>query len=203
MRRKLGGVRRFLWAHTNDASIFSMQQGPCIDFWHTDLDPLWVVEYFDTPGAMQRNPGRAGRSHRSCVDPVGDVGKFLLHGRRCINSSSQEAGCVALAQQCVNPVGHASKFQLQCWRCIDLTLRRSPVGEPGCVVSVCRAVIFSPWCRLCVYFLQRGSLFGSETSENRRQAQSKPLDSTSQQSQSAARQQGNSKAAVLFSKAVR
>ncbi|KAJ1155892.1 hypothetical protein NDU88_008617 [Pleurodeles waltl] len=67
-----------------------------------------------------------------------------------------------------------------------LVLRRSPLGEPGCVVPVRCVVIFLPGCRL-----------------EQEQAQSKPLESTSQKSQGAARQQGNSKAAVLFSKAVK
>ncbi|KAJ1186143.1 hypothetical protein NDU88_002926 [Pleurodeles waltl] len=51
--------------------------------------------------------------------------------------------------------------------------------------------------------LQKISLFGPETSGNRRQALSRPLESTSQQSQRTVRQQGNNRAAVLCRKAVR
>ncbi|KAJ1125196.1 hypothetical protein NDU88_003631 [Pleurodeles waltl] len=96
-----------------------------------------------------------------------------------------------------------------------LALRRSPLGEPGCVVPVWHAEIFPPRCKLCIVagrlcvelkphkeFFAGGSLLGPETSRNRRQALSKPLESISQQSQRAARQKSNNRAEVLCRKAV-
>ncbi|KAJ1158279.1 hypothetical protein NDU88_010972 [Pleurodeles waltl] len=85
----------------------------------------------DAQGRCRENPGCVGRSHRRCLDPVGDVSKFLLHSRRCVNSSLRKSGIVVQAWLCVDPV----------WPCIAFpvttqALHRSALGKSGCVIMV-------------------------------------------------------------------
>ncbi|KAJ1154148.1 hypothetical protein NDU88_006902 [Pleurodeles waltl] len=106
---------------------------------------------------------------------------FLSHGRRCIDYPSGSRAALSLR-------GRASKFRLP---------RRRRVDQRRC------AAIFSPRSKLCVEMfgarrvqMKKRSLFGPETSGNRRQALSKPLESTftarQEFSKAAGQQQGSS-----------
>ncbi|KAJ1138476.1 hypothetical protein NDU88_004859 [Pleurodeles waltl] len=86
------------------------QRRLCIDFGHSFVDPLWVARFSDVPGTVRGFPALAGRSHRSCVNPVGVALNFLPHGRRCVDSA-RKSGCLIPAQMCIGPVGCASNFQ--------------------------------------------------------------------------------------------
>ncbi|KAJ1130996.1 hypothetical protein NDU88_009339 [Pleurodeles waltl] len=59
----------------------------CIDFRRLVVDPLGFAGFSDAPGTMSEFPALAGWSYRSCVDSVGIMSNFLLHGRCCIDSS--------------------------------------------------------------------------------------------------------------------
>ncbi|KAJ1131155.1 hypothetical protein NDU88_009498 [Pleurodeles waltl] len=62
----------------------------------------------------------------SCSNPVGDAGKFLLHGRRCIDYSSQEVGLRRSVLAMRRSSGPCDEFPVAM-----LALRSSPVGETG------------------------------------------------------------------------
>ncbi|KAJ1191572.1 hypothetical protein NDU88_000888 [Pleurodeles waltl] len=73
----------------------------------------------------------AGQSHRSCVDLVGDAGKFQSHGRRCIDLSSQEVGLRHSGSAMHRSSGPCVKVTVA-----TLALSRSLLREPGSVVPV-------------------------------------------------------------------
>ncbi|KAJ1163727.1 hypothetical protein NDU88_004180 [Pleurodeles waltl] len=138
---------------------------------------------FRRPGVCTWNPGLVVRLR---VVPVGCAWNFLPHGRRCVDFLSGSR--VELSRQ----------VRSHRRRRADLFL----AGSRG-VFPVRRAVNFSPQSKLCVEFfgaqgvqLKDRSLFGPETSGNRRQALSKPLESTSaagqEFSKAAGQQQGSS-----------
>ncbi|KAJ1101064.1 hypothetical protein NDU88_006138 [Pleurodeles waltl] len=109
----------------------------------------------------------------------GCASKLRSHGRRCVDFSSRSRAGLSLRSR-------ASDFRSSQERRVD---------QRRC------AAFFSPQNKLCVEIfsarsvqVKEGSLFGPETSENRRQALSKPLESTF-----TARQEF-SKAAVLCRK---
>ncbi|KAJ1104327.1 hypothetical protein NDU88_001739 [Pleurodeles waltl] len=97
------------------------------------------------------------------VVPGGCASKFRSHGRRCVDFSSGSRVALSLR-------GRAAKFRSSQRRCVD---------QRRC------AAFFSPRNKLCVdnfgarsVQVKKISLFGPETSGNRRQALSKPLEST-------------------------
>ncbi|KAJ1199570.1 hypothetical protein NDU88_003404 [Pleurodeles waltl] len=115
------------------------------------------------------------------VVPQGCASKFRSHSRRRVDFPSRSRAALSLR-------GRASKFQ---------SPRRRRVDQRRC------AAFFSPRNKLCVKIfsarrvqMKKRSLFGPETSGNRRQALSKPLESTftarQEFSKAAGQQQGSS-----------
>ncbi|KAJ1129524.1 hypothetical protein NDU88_007892 [Pleurodeles waltl] len=115
------------------------------------------------------------------VVPRGCASKFRSHGRRRVNFPSGSRVALSLR-------GRALKFR---------SPRRRRVNQRRC------APFFSPRNKLCIEILgarrdqmKKRSLFGPETSGNRRQALSKPLESTftarQEFSKAAGQEQGSS-----------
>ncbi|KAJ1209702.1 hypothetical protein NDU88_005075 [Pleurodeles waltl] len=162
-------------------------------------------------GEAEKQRRREGQRHGGC-GPCG--GRREIFGSYsgcgifgCLRDDAVKSWqCRVKSQEWPRSRGDVLKFLSHSRCCVDSSRRKA-----GCAIPVRRCGDFlTAGQAVCRFrFTTEGVLsrdevfFGPETAENRRQAQSKPLESTSQQNRRAERQQGNSKVAMLFSKAVR